>query len=272
VGFHATLAGTPTTGVTWRVNGVVGGNTSLGTISTAGLYTAPATPPPVQPLTIEAALASDPSQIATATVRVVGQAGGLLAASPVTVGSATTQTAQPLSGPVTVGVAQAAGAQAFSAPLTVGLVQATGAQALAGPVTVAVTQAPGAQVLTGPVTVGMAPAQEAQALSAPLTVTGRPLISAVTPSSGAVGAAGLGVTLSGAHLQGASTVRFLRNGTLDSTLTASGIGAAGDGTSVSFSLTISGSAATGARVVQVVTPQGTSSNFDLGTNGFTVTP
>jgi hypothetical protein len=41
---------------------------------------------------------------------------------------------------------------------------------------------------------------------------------------------------------------------------------------VSFNLAISGSAATGPRVVQVVTPQGTSTSFDLGTNVFTVTP
>jgi hypothetical protein len=67
-------------------------------------------------------------------------------------------------------------------------------------------------------------------------------------------------------------VRFLRNGSVDTTLTASSLVPAGDGTSVSFSLAISGSAVTGSRVVQVGTPQGTSTNFDLGTNILTVTP
>ena len=222
VDFQATLGGTPLLGgVTWRVNGSVGGNATLGTITTAGLYTAPSTPPPVQPLAIEAVLTADPTQIATATVRVVGQVAGLTAAPPVTVASATTQFAQPLSGPVSVGVTPATGAPT---------------------------------------------------LSGPLSVTGGPVITIVSPTTGALGNTGLSATLTGTNLHGASGLRFLRNGTSDSTLTASAILPGGDGTSVSFSLTISGTASTGARVVQVVTPQGTSTNFDLGTNLFTVTP
>jgi hypothetical protein len=73
-------------------------------------------------------------------------------------------------------------------------------------------------------------------------------------------------------LQGASTLRFLRNGTIDTTLTVSSLLPAGDGTSVSFTLNISGSAPTGARVLQVVTPQGTSTDVDIGGNRLTVTP
>ncbi len=42
--FTATIEGTSNTGVTWSVDGVVGGNHSVGTISTSGLYTAPANP------------------------------------------------------------------------------------------------------------------------------------------------------------------------------------------------------------------------------------
>ena len=80
------------------------------------------------------------------------------------------------------------------------------------------------------------------------------------------------MTLSGTNFQGASAVRFIRNGTVDTTLTASSILPAGDGTGVGFALTISGSAGQGARVVQIVTPQGTSTSFDLGTNIFTVQP
>lgn len=40
--FTATVEGTSNTGVTWSVDGVAGGNNSVGTISTSGLYTAPA--------------------------------------------------------------------------------------------------------------------------------------------------------------------------------------------------------------------------------------
>ncbi len=43
----------PTT-VTWLVEGVTGGNPTVGTISPTGLYTAPATPPSSNPVTVEA--------------------------------------------------------------------------------------------------------------------------------------------------------------------------------------------------------------------------
>jgi len=40
--------------ITWQVNGITGGNASVGTISGSGLYTAPAVPPISQPLSITA--------------------------------------------------------------------------------------------------------------------------------------------------------------------------------------------------------------------------
>jgi protein gp37 len=43
--FLATVTGASNTNVTWQVNGVTSGNSTLGTISAAGLYQAPATPP-----------------------------------------------------------------------------------------------------------------------------------------------------------------------------------------------------------------------------------
>src|SRR5215467_1303972 len=42
--FTATVSGTTNTGVTWLVDGVVGGSSTMGTISTSGLYTPPSTP------------------------------------------------------------------------------------------------------------------------------------------------------------------------------------------------------------------------------------
>jgi YD repeat-containing protein len=219
VDFQATLGGSPTTDVTWRVNGIVGGNATLGTITAAGTYTAPSTPPPVQPVPIEAVLTADPTQIATGSVRVVGQVSGIEAAAPVSVA------VTPSTGPTA------------SAPVSVQVTPQTG-----------------------------------PAASGPVSVTRGPVVSGVAPNAGARGSTTLPVTLSGANLQGASTVRFLLNGVTDGNLTASSINPSGDGTSVSFSLAISGSAATGSRVVQVVTPQGTSTSFDLGMNVFTVTP
>ena len=52
--FTATILGTSNTAVTWSVNGVVGGNSTVGTISNTGLYTAPAYPPSPNTVTITA--------------------------------------------------------------------------------------------------------------------------------------------------------------------------------------------------------------------------
>ena len=218
VDFRAALGGVPTAGVTWRVNGIAGGNATLGTITTTGTYTAPSTPPPVQPVPVEAVLTADPTQVATARVRIVGQVSGMEAAAPVSVGVV------PPSSP-----------------------------AASGPVSVAVTP------------------QSAPAASGLVSVSRGPVVTAVSPNTGAQGSSNLPVSLSGANCQGASAIRFLRNGATDSSLTASTVSASGDGTSVNFILAISASAPTGPRVVQVVTPQGTSTNFDLGMNVFTVT-
>src|ERR1700682_1388030 len=43
--FSATVSNTADTTVIWQVNGVTGGDAIHGTITTAGKYTAPATPP-----------------------------------------------------------------------------------------------------------------------------------------------------------------------------------------------------------------------------------
>src|SRR5438477_1325712 len=52
--FAATVIGTAFTGVTWSVNGVVNGNATVGIISTAGVYVAPAALPSPNTVTITA--------------------------------------------------------------------------------------------------------------------------------------------------------------------------------------------------------------------------
>jgi hypothetical protein len=59
--YTATITGSANTDVTWSVDGVVGGNTSVGAISATGLYTAPATNSEVLEVTISATSAADPS-------------------------------------------------------------------------------------------------------------------------------------------------------------------------------------------------------------------
>ncbi len=69
--FAATVSGTTTTGVTWSVNGVQGGNSTLGTISTSGLYTAPAAVPSPASVTVSATSVADTSKSAAASVTIL---------------------------------------------------------------------------------------------------------------------------------------------------------------------------------------------------------
>jgi hypothetical protein len=235
--FQASLDGVPTTAVTWRVDGIVGGNATVGTITPAGVYTSPATLPALQPVAVEAVLTADPAQVATATVRFSTQPVGLLGAAP-----------------VAVRMASAAPGVTASVPVSVAVTAPTGAITLAVPISVAPTPATGA----------VAP-------SPPLSVSAAPLVTGTSPTAVPTGATGITLTITGSNLQGATAVRFIRTGGIDATLSASAVVPSGDGTSVVCTLTVSGSAALGARIVQIVTPHGTSSAFDLGVNHLTVT-
>lgn len=66
--FTATVTNSTNTGVTWQVNGVEGGNTSLGVISTTGSYTAPGTITVTSGVTITAIAQADTTKTATAAV------------------------------------------------------------------------------------------------------------------------------------------------------------------------------------------------------------
>jgi hypothetical protein len=70
--FTATVTGAPTTNVDWKVNNVLGGNSTLGTITAAGVYTAPNTPPPGSTVTITADSADFAPSFDFATVTISG--------------------------------------------------------------------------------------------------------------------------------------------------------------------------------------------------------
>jgi hypothetical protein len=79
--FQATVTGSSNTAATWAVDGVAGGNTTVGTVTTAGLYTAPAL---TGQHTVAATSAAETSASASAAVSVAadiamnfnGRAGG----------------------------------------------------------------------------------------------------------------------------------------------------------------------------------------------------
>src|SRR5579862_7346136 len=72
--FTATVTGSTNTIVTWSVAGVVGGNSSVGTISTGGLYTPPATG---GVFSVTATSVADPSASASASIAVTALSGVL---------------------------------------------------------------------------------------------------------------------------------------------------------------------------------------------------
>ena len=74
IGTSAQLTATVTNGsggVTWSVNGIAGGSGTVGTISAAGLYQAPAAVPSGGTVTVRATSVSDPAAFGEAAIRIV---------------------------------------------------------------------------------------------------------------------------------------------------------------------------------------------------------
>jgi hypothetical protein len=66
--FQATVVGSTNTDVTWQVNGVVGGSTATGTISSAGLFTAPSILPASANATVTAVSQANPKDSASVAI------------------------------------------------------------------------------------------------------------------------------------------------------------------------------------------------------------
>jgi large repetitive protein len=68
--FTTVVTGNDNTNVTWSVNSVVGGNATVGTVTTQGLYTAPANALNSSSVAVTATSVADTSKFATATVTI----------------------------------------------------------------------------------------------------------------------------------------------------------------------------------------------------------
>jgi hypothetical protein len=68
--FTATVTGTPNTSVTWKVNGIVGGNNTVGRVSSTGVYTAPRRVPSPATVNVSATSVADPAKSASAQVTI----------------------------------------------------------------------------------------------------------------------------------------------------------------------------------------------------------
>jgi hypothetical protein len=86
--FQATVSGSTNTAVTWQVNGVAGGSSSSGTISTSGVYTAPAQVPNPASVSVNAVSQANTAASASASVQIVAANSNQQAQSiPVKLGS-----------------------------------------------------------------------------------------------------------------------------------------------------------------------------------------
>jgi uncharacterized protein (DUF1800 family) len=83
--FSATVTGSSNTSVTWSVNGVAGGNSSLGTVDTKGLYTAPASLPNPNPLRVTATSVADTRATGSSTTTIENPVPKLVSLSPTSV-------------------------------------------------------------------------------------------------------------------------------------------------------------------------------------------
>ena len=241
--------------VIWSVNGSVGGNATVGTISVAGLYTAPNTA--FSSLIIRATSLVDSARFAEAQVKVTdpNDVQTVFGAS-VTVQRGDTVPAASFAPPVTVRYNVVAESQAaLSAPVTVQRADTIKASGLSQPVSVLYKNSSGQYTA-----------------QAAVSATTGPYIQSITPNSLARGTA-VSVTINGVGLTGATTLRFINaSGANDTSVTVSSVVVSADGTSLTATLTVGAGAALGTRIIIVPTPNGDSMRVDVGTNTINLVP
>lgn len=253
--------------VAWTVDGITGGNATVGTISATGLYTAGNTR--FSALTIRATSVADSARIGEAIVRVSdpNDVQTVLAAS------------------VSVSRGENAGTAALAQPLAVQHgISGDSQTALAASVTVQHGDvANSGAALSRNVSVQRGAGTQSTALTTPVSVmydnapvqyfpldavaaTRGPYIQSLTPGNITRGTT-ITLTVNGVGLSGATVLRFISSsGTTDTTITVSNIVVSGDGLSLTATLTVSASSGLGSRTVFISTPNGDSITVNLGIN------
>jgi len=81
VAFTVNVSNLSSTAVTWQVNGAAGGNSTVGTISSAGVYTPPTTIPSTNTVTVSAVSVASPSVSGSAQVSILNPVPSVTAAT-----------------------------------------------------------------------------------------------------------------------------------------------------------------------------------------------
>lgn len=243
--FSASVAGCPDPRVVWSVNGIVGGNATVGTITTTGLYTAPAVVPATSTVTIRADSVACAGLSAERTIVVVSELTGFVYAGA----SVSHGTPAPL---FPVNTVMHAGSAVHGTPAPV------------LPVDTVLDSAS--------VAYGIEPATTARdAVLHSASVANGPVISAVSPAGAARGTS-VTVTITGTNLGGASGLTFLGTSVPDTTVTATGVVVDATGTTMTANVAVLATATPGALTVRVDHPGGNSTSVRTGVNVFTVAP
>lgn len=69
--FSATVSGVSNSSVTWQINNITGGNSTVGTISNSGIYTPPTSIPTSNSVTVSAISTASPTSSASATISIL---------------------------------------------------------------------------------------------------------------------------------------------------------------------------------------------------------
>lgn len=239
VAFTAVVGGGGDQSVIWAVNGIPGGDTTVGSVSNAGLYTAPNLPGNASlSVVVRATSVAQPALFGESQVKVLNpNAIGAMLAAIVSVRRGDPRgVAATLPPPVSVRRAAVISgpSAAWSHPVSVGF---------------------GARVVI---------------VSPFVSTTTGPAISSISPASIARGAT-VTMAVNGANLDAGSNVRFIdSNGAVDNAITATNLNVNADGTQLTATVTVASGASTGARSVVVTAGAGTTPAAPAGPNTITI--
>ena len=258
--FAATVSGTPTSVVTWSVNGVAGGTATVGTISTDGFYTAPnlSGSNPIQYI-VRATSVDDSDLFDESVVNVIPFGAGYQFRSA---GLSVRYGTPPNSSPTYIkgAVSVRYGTPPNNSPAYInGAVSVRyGTPANSSPT-----------YINGVVSVryGTPPNNSPAFVTGAVSATRGPVLNSLAPATISRGTS-VTLTISGVALNGANAISLFNqnNGSPGGGITISNISVNGSGTSLTCTITIAGNAAVGGYIVVVTTSSASTVRNDTGTN------
>lgn len=259
--------------VQWSVEGIVGGNASVGTISATGLFTAGNTR--FSSLTIQASSVADSARVGEAHVSVSDPNDiQSVFATAVTVQRGDTIKAAASAPSVTVrynAIAEKQGSAAAPVAVQYG-VDGGPRTALSSQVSVQRGDTIQAAGLGNPVSVLKKDSVPYSAQTFVSSTMG-PYIQSLSPANLTRGAT-ITLTINGVGFTDASALRFVTatSGVIDNAFVVSNITVNGDGTSFTATVTVNSTATLGSHILVVATPAGDSIGINLGVNTINIVP